>query len=97
MKKVVEKLNIQKTRLLLHMNRGVPSDEYPGHVWQKCNYVPNEDVCIVLDNLPDLENSISDISGYVSKNIRIWTEVVSKYLVPNAVSGQCFALSCSSS
>ena len=64
---IIEKFNIQKKRLLLQLNGEVPSEEYPDHLCQKCSYVLNVDVCIVLDNIPDLEKSgISDCP-----NIRI--------------------------
>ena len=73
---VIQKLHIEKTRLLLHLKIDVfELDEDIGHKCDKCLYVLDSEKCDVFDALVHLENSVSTdvkmalvyIAGYVTR------------------------------
>ena len=73
---VMEKLDINKTKLLLRLNVDVSNlDVNPGHVCDKCVYQLDDEATAVFDNLPALEDKISretkmslvHIAGYVTR------------------------------
>ena len=73
---VLEKLNIQKAKLLLTLTEmeDLPNDV--GHKCELCGFGANEEVCEIVDNLTTLEESLTidtkqslvHIAGYVTRN-----------------------------
>lgn len=73
--KVIEKLNINKAKLLLTMNcEDIDLMSYEnGHHCEKCGFLLDDKAAEVFDNLPDLELSVADeivsvivyIAGYI--------------------------------
>ena len=82
-----EKFHIKKASLFLRLLGEVATDTSPGHSCEKCCYVLDEAGCSVADNLPELENNLSDevrmslvyISGYVFKSSGLEEEDTSFY------------------
>ena len=73
-KQVLEKLSIQKTKLLLKLDVDVGLiNVESGHSCESCNYLMDDDAINIFDNLPELEKSLSVdvkstlvyISGYI--------------------------------
>lgn len=71
---VMEKVSIKRTKLLLGLNVNIDSlGTLSGHSCDKCGFLLSEEVCNVIDNLPDLEHRLSAdtfaslvyIAGYV--------------------------------
>ena len=74
---VLEKLHIEKTRLLLHLNVDISElNVDAGHDCLNCGYLLHEEACHVFDTLPHLETKISTdvkmslvyIARYVTRN-----------------------------
>ena len=74
---VIEKFHIEKTKLLLELK--VDVSEYStcaGHECSKCEYITDDEVCVIFDLLPKFECHIQDnikmallyIAGYVTKD-----------------------------
>ena len=75
---IMEKVNINKTKLLLSMNElnlTSPSDFQSIHSCSACGYLLDEEAADIFDNLVELENSVTDenksvlvyIAGYVTR------------------------------
>ena len=73
-KQILEKLSIQKTKLLLQLDVDVDLiNTESGHSCESCNYLMNDNAIDIFDNLPELEKSLSVdvkstlvyISGYI--------------------------------
>ena len=75
---VLEKVSIYKTKLMLKIDTDVIETLKNldcGHTCKKCGYLPNEAVCDMLENLPELERyldidtkmSLVYISGYICR------------------------------
>lgn len=73
---VMEKLNINKTKLLLKLNVNVSNlDVDPGHKCEHCEYRMDDDTMKIFDSMPDLEDkicretkmSLVHMAGYVSR------------------------------
>ena len=75
---VLEKVSIYKTKLMLKIDTDVIETLKNldcGHTCKKCGYLPNEAVCDMLENLPELERSLDIdtkmslvyISGYICR------------------------------
>lgn len=71
---ILEKVNINKTKLLLQLNVDINSfNVESGHSCARCHYMLSEGNCEIFDKLPNLEQSINDdvknaliyIAGYV--------------------------------
>ena len=62
---ILEKLNISKAKLLLKLNRETVNDLYhieSGHYWDKCSFKLTEQMCDIMDFLPEMQSSISEDS-----------------------------------
>ena len=73
---VIEKLNINKTKLLLKLNVNVSNlDVDPGHICDHCEYRMDENAMRTFDSMPELEDkicretkmSLVHMAGYVSR------------------------------
>lgn len=80
---ILEKVNIFQTKVLLRLRFDI--DQLPsesGHSCDKCGFVWPEEVCELINNLPDLECSIKDevkqslvyIAGYVTRKDAVCDE-----------------------
>jgi hypothetical protein len=55
---ILEKVNIKKTQLFINYNNYEALETEHGHICNKCDFIPPEDVCNVIDNLPSMEESL---------------------------------------
>ena len=49
---IIEKLRIHRTRLVLDLTKEIP-DEKSDHACSKCNYILDEEACILFESLSD--------------------------------------------
>ena len=72
-----EKVAIKKTKLLLNLNIDVSNFNLEcGHSCASCGFFPTEDMCSIMDKLPEFENLLSQdtkmaltyVAGYVVRN-----------------------------
>ena len=62
-KQILEKLNISKAKLLLKLNSETVNDLYQiesGHYCDKCSFKLTEQMCDIMDFLPEMQSSIVD-------------------------------------
>jgi hypothetical protein len=72
---VVEKLNIEKAKLLLQLKVDISDYTDNEHSCQKCGYLRSEESCCIINQLPELETSLPlstkmalfYIAGYVTR------------------------------
>jgi len=73
---ILEKVNISKAKLMLKLSNTPANDLRhldTGHKCEKCLFVLNEEMCCIMDNLPDMQASLSEdtlmglvyIGGYI--------------------------------
>ena len=58
MQQIFEKVGIARAKLLLHMGDDILDGVESSHSCEKCGILLSDDMCDVLDNLPELEKSL---------------------------------------
>ena len=74
---IMEKVAIKQTKLLLNLNIDISDFNLEsGHSCANCGFLPTENMCAIMDKLPEFENLLSQetkmtliyVAGYVVRN-----------------------------